>query len=140
MIDPAAALHYPGMRVNLSPNMTCDETPGTSGERRLWAAVILTVFHEYEDWCSRIAAAWQPHQRPVPHSYIRTLNQIRRQCKHTWFRLICEMADVAPYLIIRKLDALDKEYCIAAIPVEPESDDPPTAWKLRQMSQRKRPC
>lgn len=118
------------------PEMEDGEYP-TYPERRLWSAVILATIHEYEEWLLRIESTWNNRQQPVNLSYFQALRIIRHECGNDWFAHICEMAEIAPDLILTKFDRLDREYCVRSIP---RTDSPVTAatrWEIRKANARK---
>src|SRR3954466_2211583 len=81
-----------------------EDDSGVIAEQRLWCAVILSVFHEYEEWLMRAERQWKTTQRPVNCSYRFTLEAMRRECRHVWFKHVCGLADIAHGRVMRKLD------------------------------------
>lgn len=97
------------------------EADGTYPERRLWSAVLIATFHEYEEWCKRISTTWETTKRPVNRNFRDALEAIRRECKTPWFSHICEMVELSPDCMHRKLELLDNKYNVT---VTPYSDGP----------------
>lgn len=102
-------------------------------ENRLWMAVLIAAITEYEDLCVRIESSWNREQRPVNPAYRYALERIRQECDTAWFRAVCDMANVPRATVMRKLDQLDKDHCVRAIPY---ADQPPPTlsdWQRRKL-------
>ena len=82
----------------------------TYPERKLWCAVILTAFHEYEMCLQKIDDIWKRTLRPINRTYLMELRSVRSELSSEWFLEVCDFAEVDISHINRKLNNLDKQY------------------------------
>lgn len=106
-------------------------------EQRLWTAVLLATLTEYEMTLKRIKEAWRMTGRPVSRNFLMELYSIRHECRHEWFRHICEMANWPPERILGKFNEFDKQYELSSVKFS-ATDNAVTRYQIRKIKDAKR--
>lgn len=128
---------FPGVRNQTVIQLEAD-TVESYPEQRLWCAVIMSALDEYQDCLQRISSSWHTHQRAVNRNYLEVLRNVRKSCDTPWFGMVCELADISPHRVIQRLDSLDREFCLSAIPFETEDTPYMSDYERRKFAKTKR--
>jgi len=101
-------------------------------EKRLWVAVVLATFDEYEEWVLRICKIWQTQGRPISEAYFDELRRIRRECHNHWFARICELADVPLTRVFDRFDEIEKDCGLSGVPHTTDNCRVISRWFIRK--------
>jgi len=107
-------------------------TAPACGEQQLWQTVILWALKDYEQLLESCQHAWRSAKKPISRHALASLQNIRLQCQSEWFQFICELADISPHHIHRRISELDSNYELALIPVDPVPAPALSIWQRRR--------
>lgn len=137
MHGSAVAVPFLGMAKRINPPpMEPGEEPSYP-ERRLWAAILIETFTEYETWLQRISCSWRNSAgTPVCMSWRDHLNKIKRECRDAWFDRICDLAGVDGNDARARLLVLDKQHGLHHIKFTGEPVNTMTRYFVRKAKSR----
>lgn len=102
-------------------------------EQRLWIAVIVAAFTEYEELLQHIEK--MAAEGPVPLFFLTLAQRLRYEIRHEWFAHICEHAGIEHADAVNRTKKLDKQYRLAEIEFTEAVDR--TAWRKVNAVKRK---
>lgn len=84
-------------------------------EKRLWIAIVVTAINDYVDQLKHIRKLWDADHRPVSRHLHRLLRTTKYEISHKYFGEVCENAGITQDSVVKHLNHLEKEYCLADV-------------------------